>query len=70
MIDLHPDHLADLKKSGLSDKTIIEADIKSVPPDMINKVLGFNIPGIISMYAIPYGNGYYRFKIFYDEQKI
>ena len=65
---LHSDHLADLRKSGLSDETILEAVIKSVCPRDIPKKLGFDIPGITSMYEIPYpGTDYSRYKMFYDE---
>lgn len=38
---LHPDHLADLRKSGLSDDTIREAGIRSVPPRDINEIFGY-----------------------------
>lgn len=51
---LHPAHLEDLHKSGLSNEIILEAGIKSVPPRDISKKLGFDIPGLISMYEIPY----------------
>ncbi len=64
---LSPEHLADLKRSGLADKTITEAGIESVSPDRINKRLGFNIPGLNSMYQIPYGDSYARYKVFYAQ---
>ena len=66
---LHPDHLADLRKSGLSDEAIQEAGIKSVSPRDIPKKLGFDIPGLSSMYEIPYPGceGYSRFKAFYAD---
>ncbi len=65
-ISLHPNHLNDLKKSGLSDETIREAGIYSVRPMDINKKLGFNDPQIRSVMAFPYpgGDGFERFKIF------
>ena len=64
----HPDHYADLKKSGLSDTTILEAGIKSVRPNDINKKLGHHIPAISSMYKIPYpGTDFCRYKVFYDD---
>lgn len=68
-LDLHPDHIADLKKSGLSDETILKADIKSVPPDMINKKLGFNISDLTSCYEIPYDKNFSRFKAFYRDHQ-
>jgi hypothetical protein len=36
--DFHPEHLADLRKSGLSDATIAQAGLKSVRPADIRKV--------------------------------
>lgn len=63
---LHPDHLKDLRKSGLSDETIREAKIYSVPPGNINKIFGFNNPKIKSLLAFPYQgcDGFERYKIF------
>ncbi len=69
---LSDEHYEDLKKSGLSDETILEADIKSVPPRDIPKKLGFDIPGLSSMYEIPYPGceGYSRFKAFYADSEV
>lgn len=66
---LHPAHLEDLQKSGLSNEIILEAGIKSVPPRDIPKKLGFDIPGLSSVYEIPYPgcDGYSRFKAFYAD---
>ena len=64
-----PEHLKDLKKSGLSDDTIREAGIKPVPPDQFNKKLGFNMDGLVSMYEIPFDEEYSRFKAFYEDGK-
>jgi|Deesub1362A_J573_1020465.scaffolds.fasta_scaffold00319_22 Mn-dependent DtxR family transcriptional regulator len=66
MTNLHPQHLEDLKKSGLSEETIREAGIKTVPPSHIDKRLGFSVRGLVSMYEIPYGGGFSRFKAFYE----
>ena len=67
---LHPEHYADLKeKSGLSDETIQQAEIKTIPPDQINKLIGFNVPDLTSAYEIPYGNGFSRIKAFYEKGK-
>jgi putative DNA primase/helicase len=63
------EHYKDLKKSGLLDDTIREAGIKSVPPDQINKKLGFNILELDSMYEIPFDDTYSRFRAFYEEGK-
>lgn len=70
-LSLAPEHYADLQKSGLSDDSIREAGIKSVPPDQINKKLERNIPGLKSMYQIPYPNiyEYCRYKVFYEKGK-
>ena len=38
---LAPEHLADLRKSGLTDETIAANLIRSVPPAMISQLLGF-----------------------------
>jgi len=67
MNTFHPRHLEDLRKSGLSDETIKQAHIKTVPPNEINRRLGFNIPGLTSCYEIPYDKDFSRFKDFYDD---
>jgi hypothetical protein len=69
MNNLAPEHYKDLQKSGLSDDTIKEADIKSVPPGQINKKLGFNVHGLVSMYEIPFNDGYCRYRVFYESGK-
>lgn len=64
----HAAHLEDLRKSGLSDKTIIQHGIKSVRPADITKRAGFDIPGLVSAYIIPFppfNDGYFRLKAFY-----
>lgn len=65
-ISLHPDHLADLKKSGLSDETILLAKVYSVPPHDITKKLGANYPDVKSVLAFPYPgcDGFERYKPF------
>lgn len=71
MTNFHPDHLIDLRKSGLSDETIKQANIQTVPPDQINKRLGFNISGLSSMYEITYPGceEFFRYRCFYAEGK-
>lgn len=54
LLSLHPAHLEDLRKSELSDETIKQAGIYSVPPGDINKKLGMNCPDIESLMAFPY----------------
>lgn len=51
---LAPEHLADLRKSGLTDETIQLHRIRSVPPAMIARLLGFDIPIIRSAMIIPF----------------
>lgn len=68
-LSLAPEHYKDLQKSGLTDDTIQEAGIKSVPLDQINKKLRRKIDGLKSMYEIPFDEGYSRFKLFYEDGK-
>jgi hypothetical protein len=51
---LAPEHLADLRKSGLRDDTIQAHRIMSVPPSMIGQLLGFDIAAIRSAMLIPF----------------
>ena len=61
---LHPDHLADLRRSGLADETIEAAGIRSVPPTDWTRVLGASLAGsITSAMLIPYGDGFDRVKL-------
>ena len=52
--DLAPSHHADLKKSGLSQETIAAHYIRSVPPHMIGRLLGFDVPAVHSAYLLPF----------------
>jgi hypothetical protein len=69
-MNLHPGHLADLRKSGLSDETIRMAGIYTVPPDEIGKKLGGLANGVISALAFPYPgcDPFERYKVFRDEK--
>ncbi|MCZ6624412.1 MAG: DUF3854 domain-containing protein [Deltaproteobacteria bacterium] len=51
---LAPDHREDLKKSGLNPETIHMQRIRSVPPWLIPRLLGFNIPNINSALLFPF----------------
>lgn len=51
---LAPEHLADLRKSGLTDETIAAQFIRSVPPSMISRLLGFDLPAIRSAMLLPF----------------
>jgi len=65
-LSLSPNHLKDLKKSRLTDETIREARIYSVPPRDISKI--FNHPKVKSMLAFPYpGTDHIRYKLFSSE---
>ena len=51
---LHPLHLADLRKSTLTDATIQAQGIRSVPPSMIQHLLGFNPSSVTSALLFPF----------------
>jgi hypothetical protein len=53
---LHPEHLADLRKSGLTDETIRLQKIRTIPPHMIDQLLGFEAPKVQHAYLIPFPN--------------
>lgn len=65
---LHPQHLADLRKSGLSDEIIRAAGIRSVPPrDIPKKLNGGSDKNVSSAYEIPYTqHGFSRLRVFGD----
>jgi hypothetical protein len=50
----HPAHLADLRRSGLSDETVHLQKITDIPPGMIDQLLGFAAPKVMSAYLIPF----------------
>jgi Domain of unknown function (DUF3854) len=51
---LHHEHLADLRKSGLTNETIELHKIRTVPPAMIGPLLGFGASRIRHAYLIPF----------------
>jgi hypothetical protein len=53
---LHPLHLADLRRSGLTDATISQQKIRTVPPHMIDALLGFPAPCVKSAYVLPFAD--------------
>lgn len=69
-MSLHPDHLADLKSSGLSDTTIAIMEAYSLPPREIPKLLARDLPDVESALAFPYfdasgkRNDFMRVKLF------
>jgi hypothetical protein len=51
---LAPEHHADLEKSALGQDIIAEQFIRSIPPNLIPKLLGFDIPAIRSAMLLPF----------------
>lgn len=51
---LAPKHRDDLRKSTLTDDTIAQQFIRSVPPAMIPRLLGFDPPGVVSALLFPF----------------
>jgi Domain of unknown function (DUF3854) len=51
---LAPEHLEDLRKSGLTDETIAAQFIRSIPPGLISRLLGFDLPAIRSALLFPF----------------
>jgi hypothetical protein len=51
---LAPEHRVDLERSGLTDATIQTHGFRSVPPDMIGRLLGWDSAKIQSCYILPY----------------
>jgi hypothetical protein len=53
---LVPEHRADLRRSSLTDETIALQKIRSIPPHMIDSLLGFPAPKVMSAYLIPFAD--------------
>jgi len=71
--NFHPEHLADLRKSGLTNDTIAQAGIQTVLPRDLSTLLGYAPHKLLSAYVIPYNgnsNGYSRFRCFYDSGQV
>ena len=68
---LAPDHLADIRRSGLTDETILRAGFQSVPLRDVVRELKTNPYYLTSAYRIPYPEteGYARFRCFYEHGK-
>jgi hypothetical protein len=64
----HPDHLKDLRNSGLSDETIEAAGLYSVPPRDIRKITA--IGRVDSLLAFPYSTEFTRYKVFPTTLKV
>jgi len=53
--NLHPDHRADLVKSGITNESRVAQGIRSVPPSAFDRLLGFRVPSAVtSLMLIPY----------------
>jgi hypothetical protein len=52
--ELAPEHLTDLRRSGLTDETIAAQMIRSVPPAMFSQLLGFDVPSVRSAMLFPF----------------
>ena len=69
---LHPDHLNDLHKSGLSNEMIEIMGVYSLRPADIPKMLGWNPEKVESVLVLPYPSlDFKRFKVFpaYEDAK-
>jgi hypothetical protein len=53
---LAPEHRLDLERSGLTDATIQTHGLRSVPPGMIGRLLGWGSRKIQSAYILPYAD--------------
>ncbi len=53
---LEPEHTADLANSGLTEATIQAHYIRSVPPAMMGRLLGFDVPVVRSAYILPFAD--------------
>jgi uncharacterized protein DUF3854 len=51
---LAPEHRADLCMSGLTDEMIVDQFMRSVPPALLSRLLGFDLPGIQSALLFPF----------------
>jgi hypothetical protein len=67
VVALHPDHVADLRRSGLTDEMIDAAGIRSLAPSELVRTLGSGLASrAVSAYLIPYpeADGFARVKLF------
>lgn len=72
--ELHPEHLADLQKSALTLETITLQKIRTVPPHMIDALLGYHAPKVRHAYLLPFPDPrggwmeHVRLKVFGDDE--
>lgn len=62
---LHPDHLTDLRKSGLSDETIAAARLHSARPQDLPRLCGRPVPDGTTGLVFEYDDTYSRVKLFH-----
>jgi hypothetical protein len=60
----YPEHIADLKASGISEKTAIRAGLHSCPAKKLTKKFGWKIPANSTGLIFPYGEGLLRAKLY------
>ncbi|MGH7342842.1 MAG: DUF3854 domain-containing protein [Candidatus Rokuibacteriota bacterium] len=71
---LHPEHTADLAKSGLTQQMIALQKIRTVPPNMIDALLGFHASKVKHSYIIPFADprggwmDHVRLKVFGEDE--
>jgi putative DNA primase/helicase len=65
-MNLAPEHLTDLQRSGLSDDTIVIMGVSSLRPADIDKLSSGGLTGVESVLKIPYFgvNGFCRYKLY------
>jgi len=51
-LQLQAEHLADLRGSGLTDETIVQHRIFTVPPSLIGPLLGYEATEVLSAYLL------------------
>jgi hypothetical protein len=61
---LAPAHFFDLRKSGLTDRTMEMMNVRSVCPDDISKLSHSGLPGVESVLEFPYDEKFSRYKLF------
>lgn len=52
--EVYPEHLEDLKKSGLNDETIEKSKVYSIGPTQLQRKIGYSPPHIKDVLVIPY----------------
>ncbi len=61
---IHPTHLEDLRKSGLTDATIAHAGLYTATSEILRRLAGLRVPDGTSGLVFPYGSDFSRVKFF------